>query len=107
LSGDGARFTDGFEKGAPRRPASRNDRQPPKECGNATTPFGAPEVVAVQAMIAELCLDRLQESGLADTWRTWWTSDRNLARAKGQWTEEFKAMKPTVSVSGVMERQWL
>ncbi|KRB31023.1 hypothetical protein ASD99_21690 [Mesorhizobium sp. Root695] len=106
LSGNGARFMDGFENGVPRRPASRNDRQPPKECGNSTTPFGAVEVVAVQAMIAELCLDRLLEPGLADTWRTWWTSDRNLARAEGQWTERFMATKPVASVSGVMEQQW-
>lgn len=63
LSGDGARFMDGFEDGVPRRPASRNDRQLPKECGNSTTPFGAVEVVAVQAIIAELCLDRLLEPG--------------------------------------------
>ncbi|MFD2051872.1 ThiF family adenylyltransferase [Mesorhizobium calcicola] len=106
LSGGGAQFMDGFEDGVPRRPASRNDRQPPKECGNSTTPFGAIEVVAVQAMVAELCLDRLLEPGLADTWRTWWTSGRNLARAEGQWTEDFKAMKPVASVSGVMEQQW-
>ncbi len=106
LSGDGAGFMDGFEDGSPRRPASRNDRQLPKECGNATTPFGAAEVVAVQAMIADLCLDGLLEPGLADTWRTWWTSDRNLARADGQWTEEFVAAKPFASVSGVIERQW-
>jgi hypothetical protein len=106
LSGNGARFTDGFVDGVPRRPASRNDRQLPKECGNSTTPFGASEVVGVQAMIAELCLDRLLEPELADTWRTWWTSDRNLARAEGQWTEEFVAAKPVASESGVMERQW-
>lgn len=106
LTGDGARFMDGFEDGVPRRPASRNDRQPPKECGNATTPFGAAEVVAVQAMIAELCLDRLLEPALPDIWRTWWASDRNLARAEGQWTEEFLAAKPEATVSGVMERQW-
>lgn len=106
LSGDGARFMDGFEDGVPRRPASRNNRQLPKECGNSTTPFGAAEVVAVQAIIAELCLDRLLEPGLVDTWRTWWTSDRNLARVEGQWTEEFVATKPAASVSGVMERQW-
>ncbi|KUM26720.1 hypothetical protein AU467_20585 [Mesorhizobium loti] len=106
LSGNGAQFMDGFEDGVPRRPASRNDRQPPKECGNSTTPFGAVEVVAVQAMIAELCLDRLLEPGMADTWRTWWTSDRNLARAEGQWTEEFMAAKPAASISGVMEQQW-
>lgn len=106
LSGKGAGFIDGFEGGVPIRPASQNDRQSPKECGNSTTPFGATEVIAVQAMIAELCLDRLLDPGLADTWRTWWTSDRNLARVEGQWTQEFAAIKPLALVSGVMERQW-
>ncbi|WP_417410688.1 ThiF family adenylyltransferase [Hoeflea sp.] len=106
LSGNAARFMDGFKDGKPRRPASRNGRQPPKECGNSTTPFGAVEVAIVQAMIAELCFDGLLEPGFEDTWRTWWTSDRNLARAEGQWTEEFAATKLTALVSGVMERQW-
>ena len=106
LSGKGAHFVDGFKDGVPRRPASRSNRQPPKECGSSTTPYGAVDVAAVQAMISELCLDRLLEPGLSDTWRTWWTSDRGLARAEGQWTEEFAATKPLASVSGVMERQW-
>ena len=106
LSGNGARFIDGFEDGVPRRPASRSDRQPPKECGNSTTPFGAVDLAVVQAMISELCLDRLLEPGMSDTWRTWWASDRSLARAEAQWTEEFAATKPVASVSGMMERQW-
>lgn len=106
LSGKGARLMDGFEDGVPRRPASQNHRQPPKECGNCTTPFGATEVAAVQAMIAELCLDRVLEQDIADTWRTWWTSDRNMARTGGQWAKEFLAVKPMALLSGVMERQW-
>jgi len=106
LSGHGAGLMDGFDNGLPRHPASRNDHQPPKECGNSTTPFGAAEVVSVQAMIAELCLDRLLEPGLADTWRTWCTSDRNLARVGSEWTEEFISAKPMGSLSGVIERQW-
>lgn len=106
LSGNGARFIDGFEDGAPRHPSSRNDRQPPKDCGNSTTPFGAAEVAAVQAMIADICLDRLLEADMSDILRTWWTSDRNLARTGGQWTEDFLALKPTALVSGVVERQW-
>jgi ThiF family/Prokaryotic E2 family B len=106
LSCNGALFMDGFENGVPRRPASRNNRQPPKECGNSTTPFGVTEVAAVQALIVETCLDRLLDPGMGDTWRTWWTSDRNLARAGGQWTEAFLAVKPMALISGVMERQW-
>ena len=106
LSGAGSRFIDGFKDGTPLRPSSRNDRPPPKECGNSTTPFGAAEVAAVQAMIVDLCVDRLLEPGLGDTWRTWWTTDRSLARAGGHWTEEFQAVKPIVAMSGVMERLW-
>jgi ThiF family len=106
LSGESAQFIDGFEDGTPRRPSSRNDRQPPKECGNSTTPFGAVEVTAVQAMIVEICIDRLLQPTMGDTWRTWWASDRNLVRTGGRWTEEFLALKPPALVSGVMEREW-
>lgn len=106
LSGRGARLVDGFKDGMPQRPASRSDRQAPVECGNSSTPFGAVEVAAVQAMIAELCLDRLLEPEMPDTWRTWWTSDHNLSRAGAEWTEEFIAIRPQASMSGVMERQW-
>lgn len=106
LSGSGARLIDGFDNGMPRRPSSENDRSPPKECGNGTTPFGATEVAAVQAMIVELSLDRLLDPAAADCWRTWWTSDRNLKRAQGRWTNDFDAVKPAASKSGVLERQW-
>lgn len=106
LSGSGARLIDGFDNGMPRRPSSQNDRSPPKECGNATTPFGATEVAAVQAMIVELSLDRLLDPAASDTWRTWWTSDRNLTRTQGHWTSDFNAVKPAASISGVLERQW-
>jgi len=106
LTGNGAWFIDGFEDGMPRSPSSRNDRLPPRECGNSTTPFGAGEVAANQVMIADICLDRLLEAGMCDTWRTWWTSDQNLVRTGGQWTKEFLAVKPTALVSGVIERQW-
>jgi molybdopterin/thiamine biosynthesis adenylyltransferase len=106
LTGNGARLIDGFAGGMPLNPSSRNDRQSPTECGNSTTPFGAGEVASVQAMVADVCLDRLLDAGMCDTWRTWWTSDRNLARTGGQWTKEFLTLKPAALLSGVMERQW-
>lgn len=106
LNGNGARFIDGFDEGMPRRPSSQSVRSPPKECGNGTTPFGSTEVAAVQAMIADLSLDRLLDPGINDTWRTWWTSDRNLARAEGRWTSDFNAVKHASSLSGILERPW-
>jgi molybdopterin/thiamine biosynthesis adenylyltransferase len=106
LSGNGTRFIDGFDDGMPLRPSSQNDRPAPKECGNGTTPFGATEVAAVQATIVELSVDRLLDPDMADVWRTWWTSDRNLTRVQGQWTNDFVAVKPAGTLSGVLERQW-
>lgn len=106
LRGNGARFIEGFNDGMPRRPSSQSDRTPPNECGNGTTPFGSTEVAAVQAMIAELSLDCLLDPGMNNTWRTWWTSDRNLARAQGRWTDDFNAVKPASSLSGILERVW-
>lgn len=106
LSGRGARLIDGFHDGVPRRPSSQNDRLPPKECGNGTTPFGATELASVQAVIVELGLDRLLDPTTPDVWRTWWASDRSLARTQGRWTADFNAMKPAASISGVLERQW-
>lgn len=106
LKGAQSSLMDGFDDGIFRSPASRNDRDPPKECGNSTTPFGATEAAAAQVMIADLCLEALLDSAIGDTWRTCWTSERHLTRAGGSWTEEFQAAKPQTSQSGVMERSW-
>lgn len=106
LAKDGSLLLDGFEEGAFRWPASVSGRNPPRECGNATTPFGATEVAAAQAMISDLCLEVLTDPMFGDTWRTWWTSDRNLARVGSSWTEEFAVLRPNTSQSGIMERPW-
>ncbi|MUZ64124.1 ThiF family adenylyltransferase [Agrobacterium vitis] len=106
LHGNGARFLEGFDDGMARRPSSQSDLSPPKECGNGTTPFGSTEVAAIQAMIAELSLDCLLDLGMNNAWRTWWTSDRNLARVQGRWTDDFIEVKPASSLSGILERQW-
>ncbi|MBA8880863.1 molybdopterin/thiamine biosynthesis adenylyltransferase [Phyllobacterium myrsinacearum] len=106
LTRDSSSILDGFEDGSPRFPAARNENLPPKECGNTATPFGATELAAAQAMITELCLEVLLDPAIADTWRTWWTSDRNLERVGGNWTDEFQALKPVSCQSGVLERRW-
>lgn len=106
ISGRAGSLLDGFEDGVLLRAASRNETPPPPGCGNATTPFGATELAAAQAMIAELCLEVIQEPMENDVWRTWWNSNRALERSGGSWTEDFAAAKPQTSQPGIMERTW-
>jgi hypothetical protein len=68
----GARLSDGFDdQGEFRLPAVAGGRSPARECGGASTSFGAIEVSNAQALVARLVVDALRGIERTPAWRSW------------------------------------
>ncbi|MDR6667097.1 ThiF family adenylyltransferase [Rhizobium sp. 1399] len=109
ISGKGGRFVDGFDiSGSFKGKVSDAQREPPPECGNSSSPFGAVEVAQSQALAAKLALELFggRHDG-ADVWRTRTCEQSTLEDADGRWTDNWIMTRGRPSALGeVFESAW-
>jgi hypothetical protein len=106
---DGPRLQDGFdESGEFRLPATDGGKPAPPECGGSTSPFGAVELAAAQALVARIAIDVLRGKAQPPAWRTWMTDAAALQEAEAAWSPKWLALKGTPPEwSGVVASEWL
>lgn len=109
LSGKNGHLAEGFDvAGAFKGKASDAQREPPPECGNTSSPFGAVEVSQAQSLAAKLALEFLGgRHNEADVWRTRTCEQSTLDDADGRWTDRWIETHGKPSALGeIFESAW-